>query len=59
MDSTFSHESVAGVKDPANRDTQVELPKKASSDLLERLAMMAFVTVAALYLATAIYGLIF
>ena len=59
MDSTISHESVPAVKDPANREKQVELPQKATSDLLERLAMLAFVTVAALYLATAIYGLIF
>jgi hypothetical protein len=59
MDSTFSHESVVNVKDLAKREKEVELSKKADSDLLERLAMVAFVAVAALYLATAIYALIF
>ncbi len=59
MDSTFSHESVATVKDLAKREHQVELSKQAGSDLLELLAMVAFVAVGSLYLATAIYGLIF
>ena len=59
MDSTFSYEGADSSKDPAKRESRVELPGKAKSDLLERLAILAFVAIAALYLASAIYGLIF